>query len=661
MRIRVGTGIVSLIFHHYCYSNKYLNRLHTMSLSKQLLILISFIFFIIFSVNFVLSIENIKSYLEVESEIHVQDTATSLGLSLSPHMVDEQDPIIRTMMNAIFDMGYYKEMRLVDIDGNDLVTLTNTETMEGVPNWLSRVMPMEPATAISEISSGWNISGTLYVTTNPGYGYLKLYEQAKTTLKFSLIIFLGALALLIIALRLTLQPLKDIEKQANEISSGNFTIIKKLPWTLEVRNVAQSMNSMSDKIGNMIARLNRKLETLSESLKRDPLTKLLNQTTFNTNLKQALVSGQSGYSVFIKFDDLSLIAKDKGNKGVNKLLVNFATLLQRTEQSGTLSYRLYGSEFALLCSNFDKDSIISLADSLQKDITKLGQQIGVHDLVHIGIVRFERSSDFDKLSPAMLEAYEQARNIDSNAFFIKEDTVSSMSDLDWKSVINNTINNNMPEITLTSEAYNYASDEPVKVMQEAFTVVKDDVGNTLSIGTFFSMAQEFGLEEELDKCIITKIITLMEKAKQSVPVTINLSMTSVSSASFASWLQEKMAQSPLKTELLTFSVTAYSVQKDLVSFTNFSTFVKSLGARTLLKRYSSDIIAIDLLKGLNIDYIRLARDLTHDIEGNSTKSDLLHIMQEVAQLLDIKVIAENVTEDSDFELVKNAGLYGIGR
>ncbi|NQY26266.1 MAG: EAL domain-containing protein [Piscirickettsiaceae bacterium] len=632
-----------------------------MSLSKQLLILISFIFFIIFSVNFVLSIENIKSYLEVESEIHVQDTATSLGLSLSPHMVDEQDPIIRTMMNAIFDMGYYKEMRLVDIDGNDLVTLTNTETMEGVPNWLSRVMPMEPATAISEISSGWNISGTLYVTTNPGYGYLKLYEQAKTTLKFSLIIFLGALALLIIALRLTLQPLKDIEKQANEISSGNFTIIKKLPWTLEVRNVAQSMNSMSDKIGNMIARLNRKLETLSESLKRDPLTKLLNQTTFNTNLKQALVSGQSGYSVFIKFDDLSLIAKDKGNKGVNKLLVNFATLLQRTEQSGTLSYRLYGSEFALLCSNFDKDSIISLADSLQKDITKLGQQIGVHDLVHIGIVRFERSSDFDKLSPAMLEAYEQARNIDSNAFFIKEDTVSSMSDLDWKSVINNTINNNMPEITLTSEAYNYASDEPVKVMQEAFTVVKDDVGNTLSIGTFFSMAQEFGLEEELDKCIITKIITLMEKAKQSVPVTINLSMTSVSSASFASWLQEKMAQSPLKTELLTFSVTAYSVQKDLVSFTNFSTFVKSLGARTLLKRYSSDIIAIDLLKGLNIDYIRLARDLTHDIEGNSTKSDLLHIMQEVAQLLDIKVIAENVTEDSDFELVKNAGLYGIGR
>ncbi len=632
-----------------------------MSLSKQLLILITLIFIIIFSVNFVLSIGNIKSYLEVESEIHVQDTATSLGLSLSPHMADDQDPIIRTMMNAIFDMGYYKEMRLVDVDGKDLVVLTNTEQMEGVPNWLISIMPMEVATAISEISSGWNISGTLYVTTNPAYGYLKLYEQGKATLKISLLILLGALALLVVALRFTLQPLKDIEKQANEISAGNFTIIKKLPWTLEVRNVAQSMNSMSHKIGNMIARLNSKLETLSESLKRDPLTKLLNQATFNTDLKQALASRQFGYAAFIKFDDLSLIAKEQGKNAVNRLLIEFAGLLQRTEQSGTHAYRLYGSEFALLCPHFDNESMITLAESMKRNITSLGQQSALDDLVHIGIVRFERSSDFDKLSPAMLEAYEQAKNIGNNAYFIKEDTVGSMSELDWKSAINNAIDNNMPEITLTSEAYNYAQDEPVKVMEEAFTVVKDSVGNTLSIGTFFSMAQEFGLEEELDKCIINKIILLMEESQQSVPVTINLSMSSISSPGFESWLQARIEHSLVQAKLLAFSVTAYTAAKDLTSFANFSVFAKSLGACTLLKRYSSDIIAIDLLKELHIDYIRLARDLTSDIKDNSNKSDLLDIMQEVANLLDIKVIAENVAKDEDFELVKDAGIYGIGR
>jgi len=632
-----------------------------MSLSKQLLILIALIFFIIFSVNFVLSMGNIKSYLEVESEFHVQDTATSLGLSLSPHMADEQDPIIRTMMNAIFDMGYYKEMRLVDVDGKDLVKLTNTDKMDGVPSWLISLMPMKVATAVSEISSGWNITGTLYVSTNPAYGYLKLYEQGKTTLKYSLLIFFGALILLIVALRFTLQSLKDIEKQANEISSGNFITIKKLPWTLEVKNVAQSMNIMSNKIGAMIARLNNKLDSLTDSLKRDSLTNLLNEASFEVNLKRELGTGQPGYAAFIKFDDLAGISKDRGHIEVNKLLIDFSNILKNVQQSGCSAYRLYGSEFALLCPSFDSVKINELAELLQQNLTGLGQQYNLDDLVHIGIIRFERSSDYDKLSPAMVEAYEQAKNIGHNAFFIKEDSVSSMSELDWKSTITSAIENKMPEITLTSEAYNYTGDTAVKVMEEAFAVVKDGVGNTLSIGTFFSMAQEFGLEEELDKCIVNKIILLMEEKQQSVPVTINLSMNSIASSTFLPWLEARIAHSLVGHELLAFSVTAYSAAKDLTAFANFSVFVKSLGASTLLKRYSSDIIAIDMLKELHIDYIRLARDVTKDISSDSNKSDVLDIMHEVANLLDIKVIAEGVEADDDFKLVKAAEIYGIGR
>ncbi|MFW5451789.1 MAG: LapD/MoxY N-terminal periplasmic domain-containing protein [Methylophagaceae bacterium] len=632
-----------------------------MSLYKQLLFLITFIFLIIFSVNFFLSITNIKSYLEVESEIHVQDTATSLGLSLSPHLTNEQDPIIHTMMNAIFDRGYYKEMRLDNVDGDNLVTLINAEKVDGVPQWLVKLIPMKAATAVSEISSGWNIAGTLYVTSNPGYAYLKLYQQAKQTLKVSLLIFLGALALLVVVLRFTLQSLKSIQKQANDISGGNFTLIKQLPWTLEVRNVAQSMNSMSEKIGNMIARQNNKLESLTESLKRDPLTSLLNQSSFNVTQKQMLSAGQFGYAAFIKFDDLNHIAKDHGNKIVNKLLVEFANILQGTQSEGASAYRLYGSEFALLCPAFDNANISSLAESLKQKITVLGQQYEIDDLVHMGIIRFERSSDFDKLSPAMIEAYEQAKNIGNNAYYIQEDTISSMSELDWKSTISHAIENNMPEITFTSEAYSYSSNTPVKVMEEAFTLVKDGVGNTLSIGTFFSMAREFGLEEQLDKCIVNKIIVSMEQTQQNTPVTINLSMTSIASVSFMEWLQARIANSSAKPELLAFSVTAYSAAKNLTAFSKFSVFVKSLSAKTLLKRYSPDIIAIDLLKELHIDYIRLARDLTSDIQGNSNKPDLLDIMHEVAQLLDINVIAEGVSDDNDFEIVKNTGIYGIGR
>lgn len=634
-----------------------------MSLSKQLLILISLIFFILFSTTFVLSISNIKSYLEVQSEIHVQDTATSLGLSLSPYMSDDKDPIIRTMMNAIFDMGYYKEMTLVDVDDNTLVRLNGSDKIEGVPSWLVTLVPMKVSNVVSEVSSGWNISGTLSITSNPGYAYLKLYQQGKETLKYSLIIFLIAIGFLIITLRFTLRPLRAIERQANDISAGNFTVIEDLPWTLEVKSVAQSMNSMSLKIGAIISRLNSKLASLSENLKRDSLTKLLNQATFYVNLKEIMSMRQSGYAALIKFDDLASIAKNQGNDVVNQLLIKFALLLENVQLSAPSSsaYRIYGSEFALLCPSMDKEQITELAESLKLLIADLGQQYRIDDLVHMGIIHFERSTDFNKLSPAMIEAYEQARKIGHNAYFIQQESISSMSELDWKSTITNVIDDNMPEIMLVSEAYNYDVDPPVKVMEEAFTLVKDSVGNALSIGTFFSMAQEFGLEEELDKCIVNKIIILLEQNQQLVPVTINLSMSSVSSASFGVWLKSRVEQSLVSPYILVFSVTAYSAVKNITAFTNFSIFIKSLGAATILKRYSSDIIAIDLLKDLNIDYIRLARDLTRDIGANSNKSHLLDIMYEVSSLLDIKVITEDVTSDEDFEYVKNSGVYGIGR
>ncbi|MEO1897527.1 MAG: LapD/MoxY N-terminal periplasmic domain-containing protein [Cycloclasticus sp.] len=106
-----------------------------MSLSKQLLSLILALFLMIFSVNFMLSVENIRSYLEGESQIHAQDTATSLGLSLSPYLVDEKDPVLETMMNAIFDRGYYKEIKLVNVEAEPLVTLTNDKNVETVPDW----------------------------------------------------------------------------------------------------------------------------------------------------------------------------------------------------------------------------------------------------------------------------------------------------------------------------------------------------------------------------------------------------------------------------------------------------------------------------------------------------------------------------------------------
>jgi hypothetical protein len=168
-----------------------------MTLSKQLMLLIAMMFLAIFALNFYISINNIKEYLQVESEITAQDTATSLGLSLSPHMYAEDDGILETMVNTIFDRGYYLEILLEGAGGKELVRKTNPKTFEQVPDWFVEWLPMETATARSEISTGWTVAGRVHVTVHPGIGYLKLWQQAQKTLVYSAVALVFFLVVLV--------------------------------------------------------------------------------------------------------------------------------------------------------------------------------------------------------------------------------------------------------------------------------------------------------------------------------------------------------------------------------------------------------------------------------------------------------------------------------
>ncbi len=65
-------------------------------------------------VIFLISVKNTKEYLEIESSTKAQDTATSLGLSLRPLIKDKEDPEIESIIKAISNSGFYKEVRLED-------------------------------------------------------------------------------------------------------------------------------------------------------------------------------------------------------------------------------------------------------------------------------------------------------------------------------------------------------------------------------------------------------------------------------------------------------------------------------------------------------------------------------------------------------------------
>lgn len=389
-----------------------------MSLSKQLLLLISILFVLIFVGNLAISIKEIRDYLRIESLNHAQNTATSLGLSLTPHISAPSDPIIQTMIQAIHDMGDYGEIRLSDVAGRTLAVANAKQALPEVPDWFMRWLPIQSATATSEISAGWQIVAVVEVSVDPRRAYLNLYRQLRESFWYSLAALSLSMLALLLMLRLTLHPLKSMERLAVGIAEGRFARIEPLPWTTEVKNVATAMNRMSDQIETVIVRLTQKAETLGEELQRDHATGLYGAERLASDLEHWLTHGQGGFAVWLRIQDLGALATRLGPAGTDRFLRDLAARLSdaaRDRHREARAYRHQGPDLALLLPGLDASEAESFTHALVEHIVEVGRAVEQYDLVHLGLAPFNASSTPEGVLAAAADACAQACLIGPNA------------------------------------------------------------------------------------------------------------------------------------------------------------------------------------------------------------------------------------------------------
>jgi len=634
-----------------------------MSLSKQLLILISALFLMIFSVNFILSVENIRSYLEGESQVHAQDTATSLGLSLSPYMVDEKDPVIETMMSAIFDRGYYKEIKLLSVEDEPLVTLSNENVLAEVPGWFIDALPMQAAVGESEISSGWSISGVVSVEINPAYAYLKLYEQVKTSFYYSLATLALSVTLLLLVLRVTLSSLRRIGRMAETISKGDFETIEKLPWTSDVRRVALSMNLMSAKLEKVIGKLNQRLEGLGKKLQLDDLTGLRKKNSFEDDMGELLASSSGAFVLIVKIDALGSLVKELGNDAIDEFIKDFAEILKSVgdEQIGedVSTYRFFGSEFVLLARSIDAKKAEALASSLSDALSVLAKKLNKADIAHIGVAEFDPFGSVDAILLAANEAYEQATLIGANSYYLRKGEDRAKDTAQWKELVFDIIDNNDYTLSYVSPVSNLETKEVMMV--DAFSEAVDKNGDVLSIGTFVSIAEKFVKIVDLDKGVTSRVVEYVNNENIQHSVAISLSNRTIKNSDFRAWLTTLLTENSSIAGQIVFSLSAYAVAKEVAAYKEFIHFVHQLNAKVIIKRFEGHLIPPEVVKQLKPDFIRLARDIGNGVDGNTEKQEFMATVVELSELLGIEVFAENVHLKMDLRRVKNLGVIGASR
>jgi len=96
----------------------------------------------------------------------------------------------------------------------------------------------------------------------------------------------------------------------------------------------------------------------------DPLTKLHNSLYFDTQIKAYITRNENFWFVYIKIDRFDKINQIYGFHSANKIIKNFANLIEETALSNATTARLYGTSFGILMRDYEIKILKELYEKL---------------------------------------------------------------------------------------------------------------------------------------------------------------------------------------------------------------------------------------------------------------------------------------------------------
>jgi len=640
-----------------------------MTLSRQLIILFFVTFVLMFVGVFWVSVQNTRSFLMLQLSTQTQSAADSLGLSLAPYMKSKDLATMDTMVNAVFDSGYYKSLKLESMTGKTLIERQNTSTIEGVPAWFINDLTLATPVAESVITSGWNQAGRLTMAAHPGYAYKKLWDMTMGMLRWSLLAFVLSLMAVLMLLKAILRPLAAVEQQAMAITEREFPIVKTIPRTRELKRVVLAMNKMSAKMEGFIGTLSERAEQLRRQAHYDELTGLINRRGFDARLENIIRDKEtagSGAMAVIRIKNLAAYNEQFGHQAGSALLAEIGKLLTRLSDSfqGATPARITGTDFAVILPLADADVVTEFSASLGAGLNALATTLTIDDIAHVGIAHFSHASGSDQVEPGEIlsdadAALSQAEHQGTNACVILASNSEARGNEAWKTLIVQAMADH--RIHLLSQAVLNQQGEPL--YREVLIRIQDDSGEQVSPASFTSMAERLDMHTELDRYVIEHITTLLESNTSGEPAVgklgVNISARSLDDADFMGWLATYLGSHKEAASQLCFEIMEYGLLQYMDAAESFIDLVHGYGAAVIMEHFGTRMSSFQNLRQLKLDYIKLDGSYVHNIAAHSDNRFFLQTVVDIAHGLDVQVIAEHVETEADFQSLKKLGINAM--
>jgi diguanylate cyclase (GGDEF)-like protein len=617
--------------------------------------------------SFFLNISITREYLQKQLQSHAQDAATSLGLSLST-VIDARDQVVAArMIDVIFDSGDYRHVVFNDVNGKVLIMRQQALKIDRVPDWFIRLIDLDTPAQTSQVMSGWAQLGSLEIASHPGYAYIELWRIMQTQFLWFAVIALIGIILAQLFISSILKPLKQVERQAHDMSLNKFSYKAPIPKTRELARVVFAMNDMADKLGRVFKQQLGLIETLRAKSFIDTLTGLSNREGFDNRLKAELESQQrteQGCLILVQLSDISEINQEHGRALGNELLVNVASVLAGITKQHATSFaaRRTGVDFSLFLPSLMSDAVDDFAIKFLADLCALPilKQLLRDDVIHVGLACVDSEDTTQQLLSKADMALRQAQGQGVSAWqrYSNIDSVDLSSEVrqanEWHAILKQVLADR--SVSLHTQPVVEFQDKKLLYFQ---VLARIDVDDKLAVaGLFLPMAERFQLMIPFDKMVIEKVLESLSLRQDGILYCVTLSESSMADEQFITWLDETLH--PLK-ELagrLVFEVPEHAIHYNEAALGRLCKLSKQYNFKLSVDRFGSSSVPFSYLQRIGLDIIKLDHSFIRDIQDNQSDQFFLHSAVQIAHSQEIQVIAVGVESEQEWNILKDLGVDG---
>ena len=115
------------------------------SLKSLLSVFLALIFLLLGTTLFLANLSGTRDFLQQQLGNHAQDAANTLAFQLAPALAGNDLAAVTGSVDALFDSGGYRRIRIVRPGGETLLERERPPRVDGPPDWFVRALPLEAA------------------------------------------------------------------------------------------------------------------------------------------------------------------------------------------------------------------------------------------------------------------------------------------------------------------------------------------------------------------------------------------------------------------------------------------------------------------------------------------------------------------------------------